>query len=454
MAPAHRFAIVGSGPSGLFAAEALKRALPACRIDVFERLPVPFGLVRYGVAPDHPKLKSTADVLAGIAALPGVSFFGNVELGRDIGIADLREAYDGVILACGAQGERTLDIPGADLGNCFGAQAFVGWYNGHPGFAALKPDLSCEDAVVFGNGNVALDICRVLALPVDTLARTDIAAHALDALADSRIRRIVLVGRRGPAQASFSPKELRELTGLKAVAVSVDRAVLALGPNCQAELSADPAVARNVHLLRGLSERDKCSARSSIEIRFLWSPTRVLGRGRCERLELSRNRLTGEPFAQRAEATGQTMRLDCGLLVSAIGFRGLPVPGVPFDPRTACVPNAGGQVIAPDGEAVAGLFVTGWYRRGPSGVIGTNRADAIEVVDTLLARLPAPRAHGDDLPRRMLGPETRYVTLTDWRRLDEIEQARGAAAGRPRDKLCTVQDMLAHLDGEGMPVSG
>lgn len=450
MEPVHRFAIVGSGPSGLFAAEALKQALPACRVDVFERLPVPFGLVRYGVAPDHPKLKSTADVLAGIAALPGVRFFGNVTIGRDVQVADLHAAYDAVILACGAQGERPLDIPGADLGNAFGARAFVGWYNGHPDFATLKPDLSCEEAVVFGHGNVALDICRILALPVDTLARTDIAAHALDALADSRISRIRLVGRRGPAQASFTPKELRELAGLDGIAVDVAPADLELGPTCSAELAAgsNPATGKNLELLRKLAERGPGKAGAAIEIRFLLSPNRVHGTRNCERLELVVNRLEGAPFAQRAEPTGDSIEFGCGLLVSAIGFRATAVPGVPFDPRQAIVPNQAGRVIGPDGAVMPGMFVTGWYRRGPSGVIGTNRADASEVVATLVDSLEPPKGGREALPDRLLAPGVRHVSLADWQRLDAIERERGHVTGRPRDKLCAVPEMLARLGDE------
>jgi ferredoxin--NADP+ reductase len=446
----HRFAIVGSGPSGLFAAEALKQALPTCRVDIFERLPVPFGLVRFGVAPDHPKLKSTADVLAGIVALPGVRFFGNVAIGHDVQVRDLHAAYDAVVLACGAQSERSLDIPGADLGNCFGARAFVGWYNGHPDFAALTPDLSCEEAVVFGHGNVALDICRILAQPVDKLAQTDIATHALDALAGSRIRRIRLVGRRGPAQMSFTPKELRELAGLDDIAVDVKPTELVLGPASSAELAANtnPATAKNLELLRKLAERDPHTTRATIEVRFLLSPDRVHGTRHCERLELVRNRLEGEAFAQQAVPTGEYLEFGCGLLVSAIGFRATPIPGVPFDPRQAIVPNRSGHVLDLDGSVMPGLFVTGWYRRGPSGVIGTNRADATEVVATLLASLAPPRGAGEALPDRLFDPGVRHVSLADWQRLDSIERERGQRSGRPRDKLCTVPEMLAQIEGE------
>lgn len=447
MASAHRFAIVGSGPSGLFAAEALKQAQPDCRVDVFERLPVPFGLVRFGVAPDHPKLKSTADVLAGIAALPGVRFVGNVAVGRDVQVRDLQMAYDAVILACGAQSERSLDIPGAALANSFGARAFVGWYNGHPDFAALAPDLSCEEAVVFGHGNVALDVCRILARPVDALAQTDIAAHALDALGKSRIRRIRLVGRRGPAQTSFTPKELRELATLEDIAVEVRPDALELGPACNAELAANsnPATAKNLSLLHKIAERPPGKARVTIEICFRLSPVQVHGTRSCERLELVRNRLEGEAFTQQAVPTGEHVDFGCGLLVSAIGFRATAMPGVPFDPRQARVPNRSGQVLGPDGSAMPGMFVTGWYRRGPSGVIGTNRADAIEVVETLLASLGPPKGAGDELPDSLLKRGLRQVSFADWEQLDAFERARGQLTGRPRDKLCTVPEMLAQL---------
>lgn len=447
---AARVAVIGSGPAAFYTAEALLKADPPCAVDLFERLPTPFGLVRYGVAPDHAKLKSVTAVFERIATLPGFRFFGHVEVGRAVTIDRLRGAYDAVVVATGASAEQRLDIPGIDLPGCHTATEFVGWYNGHPDHVDRAFDLSGRHAVVVGQGNVAVDVARILARPVDELRRTDIADRALSALADSRIADVQIIGRRGPAQARFTTRELRELGELPGVTARADPRELELDAESLAELEdkANEGPRRNLDVLRAFATRQDVAPRC-VGVRFLLTPVRVEGASRVERIVLQRNRLDGPPFAQRAVPVGEEIVLPCDLLMTSIGYRSAPIPGVPFDARTATIPNRGGRVLGADGVPIPGLYCAGWVKRGPSGVIGTNRACAVETVEAMLADRSAwPRATHRE-PAELIDASAMAgvmpISWSDWLKLDAIERARGSLQGRPRIKTVRIGDMLADL---------
>ena len=447
-------AVVGSGPSGFYAAEALLASGLDVEIDILERWPVPYGLLRFGVAPDHPKLKSVIAVFAQIAADAKVRFFGNVALGREVTATELGAAYHAVIVACGAGADRRLGIPGEDLPGVHAASDFVGWYNGSPEHAQLEPDLSQEVAVVVGQGNVAIDVCRILARPVDELRRTDIARHALEALAGSRVREIHLMGRRGPVQARFTPKELRELGALPGWQPVVERSALELGEACLRELSLPSAVhaARTLEILRGFAARPVERARR-IHFRFLQAPTAFEGESRVQRLVLEEQRLFGEPGAQSVAATGTTSQLDAGLVFRSIGYRGTPLPGLPFDKRAGVIPHVLGRVIGDAGRPLPGWYVTGWIKRGPTGVIGTNRADSLETVASLLQDLASnsarPSRPGRQALRALLeGPSHPVVDFAGWQAIERAEQLRGRAMDKPAEKFVRVDDMLAAARGD------
>ncbi len=454
-----RVAIVGAGPAGLYTAEALcKREGLAVSIDVFDRWPTPYGLVREGVAPDHQSIKGVIRVLERVLDDPRVRFFGNVEVGRDLTREDLHRHFDQVVFATGAQTDRRMEIPGEDLAGSWPATDFVRWYNGQPGCADLRFDLSVERAVVVGNGNVAVDVARILLTDPAVLARSDIADHALEALRASRVREVVMVGRRGPAQAKFTSVELKELGRLEGVDPVLDPAELELDADSAAE-GKDRRVARNLEILSELAARAPTGAPRRLVFRFLASPVELLGKdGRVRSVRLERNRLVkrpGGPIA--AEGTGERETLDAGLVLRSVGYRGVPLPGVPFDERRGVIPNRGGRVLAaPGGEIVAGEYVTGWIKRGPSGIIGTNKACGAETAAAMVEdagrlgeEIPArdPAALDDLLSRRAPA----HVTWEDWRRLDAEEVARGAAKDRPRVKVVRVEEMLRIMGKRGSP---
>lgn len=446
-----RVAIVGTGPGGFYAAQALFRADPAVRVDMLDRLPTPFGLVRGGVAPDHPKIKEASLVYETIAETPGFAFFGNVTVGRDVGVEELRETHHAVIFACGAEVDRALGIPGEDLPGSRTATEFVGWYNGHPDYRDRVFDLSCETAVIIGQGNVAADVARILATPVDDLKHTDIAEHALRALAESRLRDIHVVGRRGPAQAKFTTAELRELGEITECDPVVDGAALALNPESRAEVDdkRGKVAAKNFGLFEGFAARTASTGRRRLHFDFLESPAELVGKERLEGVVLVRNRLSGEPFAQAAEATGESRVLACGILFRSIGYRGLPIPGVPFDDRRGIFPHCDGRLVDGD-EILPGLYATGWIKRGPTGIIGTNKPDAVATVKGLLADMPGMasgrRVGGEGLERLLAERGARWVSYGDWRKIDAAEVARGKSRGKPREKFTTIEEMLAVLD--------
>jgi ferredoxin/flavodoxin---NADP+ reductase len=445
-----RIAIVGSGPSGFYATEALFRSQPVVLVDMFERLPSPFGLVRSGVAPDHPKLKQPIQVYQRIADTPQFRFFGNVTVGRDISVGELQACYHAVVFTCGAETDRKLGVAGEDLPGSHTATEFVGWYNGHPDYRDRAFDLSHETAVVIGQGNVAVDVCRILSKTVDELKHTDIAEHALEALAESKIRSIYMIGRRGPAQAKFTHTELRELGELAECDPVVDPGDLELNPASRTELEdrSNRVQIKSYEVLKAFASRPPPTRRRRCYIQFLKSPIELKGEVKLECVVLMRNRLEGEPSHQVASETGETEELACGVLFRSIGYRGVPIAGVPFDQRRGVFPNRDGRIV--EGErTVSGLYTAGWIKRGPTGIIGTNREDSVATVNALLADLPslegAAKPGAEGVMTILQGRSVRVVGYADWQQIDAAEVKRGAAVDKPREKFTRVQEMLAVL---------
>jgi len=428
-----RVAVVGSGPAGFYAAGALLSADPPAEVDMIERLPTPWGLVRLGVAPDHPKLKSVSRAFERIAEQPGFRFLGNVEFGRDIQHGDLVRLYDAVVYAVGAQTDRRLGIPGEDLAGSWAATEFVAWYNGHPDYQQLDFDLSVERAVVIGNGNVALDVARMLALTKEELAPTDATDESIAAIAHSTIGEIVVVGRRGPAQAAFTTPELQEMGELAGADAVVDAADLegAQPEGTNAE--------RNLAVLQNFAGREPEGKPRRVVFRFFHSPVAILGTERVEGIELVRNELDENA---RAMPTDERETLPCGLVFRSVGYRGVELSGVPFDERTGTIPNEGGRVEP-------GVYCAGWIKRGPTGVIGTNKKDATETVERLLedaaaGRLkPKPDASAAAVEALLAERGVDVVEYDGWMAIDEVERAAGEKAGRPRVKLSSWDALLA-----------
>jgi ferredoxin/flavodoxin---NADP+ reductase len=425
-----RVAIVGSGPAGFYAAGALLGGGDeSVEVDMIERLPTPWGLVRLGVAPDHPKLKTVSRAFERIAERPGFRFLGNVEAGRDLTHDDLTQLYDAVIYAVGAQTDRRLGIPGEDLAGSWAATEFVAWYNGHPDYQDLRFDLDVERAVVIGNGNVALDVARMLALTPEELAPTDTTDAAIAAIGSAAISEIVIVGRRGPAQASFTTPELNELGDLAGADVVVDAADLA------GAAPTDTNSTRNVEVLRAFAAREPGDKPKRVVLRFFASPVEILGDGKVEAVELVRNTLDAD---LRAVPTDERETLACGLVFRSVGYRGVELPGLPFDERSGTIPNEAGRVGP-------GVYCAGWIKRGPTGVIGTNKKDATETVELLLDDLrDEPRKGGtaEDVDAVLDARGVRRVVYSGWLSIDERERAAGEPQGRPRVKLVTWDELL------------
>jgi ferredoxin--NADP+ reductase len=428
-----RVAVVGSGPAGFYAAGALLSADPPVEVDMIERLPTPWGLVRLGVAPDHPKLKSVSRAFERIADQPGFRFLGNVELGRDLQHEDLVRLYDAVVYAVGAQTDRRLGIPGEDLPGSWPATDFVAWYNGHPDFQQLEFDLDVERAVVIGNGNVALDIARMLALTHEELAPTDATDASIAAIASSSIEEIVVIGRRGPAQAAFTAPELQEMGELAGADVIVDPADLE---------GADPKDTnseRNLALLHEFAAREPEGKPRRVVFRFFHSPVAFLGDDRVQGIELVSNELDEN---ERAVPVGEHETLACGLVFRSVGYHGVALPGVPFDERSGTIPNEGGRVEP-------GVYVSGWIKRGPTGVIGTNKKDATETVQLLLEDVaagllePRPDATTAAVDALLAERGAHVVEYDGWGAIDAAERAAGEKGGRPRVKFCSWEELLA-----------
>jgi ferredoxin--NADP+ reductase len=427
------FAIVGSGPAGFYTAEALEKAYgEAARIDILDRYPVPYGLIRFGVAPDHQSLKAVSKRYDKVAESAGVDFIGNVSVGRDVSVAELLDLYDGVILATGAPHDRKLGVPGEDLPGVIGSAEFVGWYNGHPDFADLDPPLNGTAAVVVGNGNVALDCARILAKTRHEFEGSDIVGHALDALDHSAVKTITILGRRGPHQIAMTPKELGELGQLEAAVPVVDPADF---PPAEADAPLEPGLRKSVTLLRGFVDLPQDKPKRMV-FDFFAKPVRVEGDGKVERVIVERTELDEKGGAR---GTGETYEVPASMVITAIGYSTSPIPDVPFE---------GGKFVNDTGRIAERLYAVGWARRGPSGTIGTNRPDGYEVAEQIAAAIPSgsgENREGADGLKRLL--ESRGIMPTDyddWRKIEETEVSR-ARPGSPREKFVRHEDWLKTL---------
>jgi len=447
-----RIAIIGSGPAGFYAAEALlKRADAAVDVDMFDRLPTPYGLVRGGVAPDHQKIKTVARVFASTAARPTFRFLGNVRLGQDLTVQDLRAHYHQIVYATGNEADRRLGIPGEGMTRCTPATVFVGWYNGHPDYRQARIDLSVDRVAVIGNGNVAVDAARMLLRTPAELEKTDVAEHALEVLRRNQVREVFILGRRGPAQAAFSPAELKELGQMEGVDPVVDAGELA---HCAGtEPSGNAEGNRNLQILQSFAIREARAHAKKLHFRFLVSPTEIIAdaAGGVAGLVLAKNRLETRPDGSvAARATGEAEVLEVGMVLPAVGYAGERIAGVPYDEKARVIANEDGRVVDPVSRAViANEYVVGWARTGPQGLIGEHKRASADVVAQMIAdgaqlsdrALPERDAIVSLLRERGVRP----VSFNDWKQLDEVEVARGTRRGAPRDKFVDVQAMLAIL---------
>ena len=459
-----RVAIVGSGPAGFYAAESLLKTEHAVEVDMFDRLPTPFGLVRAGVAPDHPKIKNVIRRYEKTAASEGFRFFGNVEVGRDVTVEELEQRYHAALYAYGTATDRQLGIPGEELPGSHAATEFVNWYNAHPDFADHEFDLSVKRAVVIGNGNVAADVTRMLVLPRVELDVTDTADHAIEALAESGIEEVVVLGRRGPAQAAFTNPEVRELGELTDADIVIDPSEVELDPASREYIESEdcePTHRRNVEIFTEFSQRPREGKPKRVVMRFCTSPIEIRGADRVESIVVGRNELyVDEGGSIRARDTGEREEIACGLVLRSIGYKGIGLDGLPFDARRGLIPNDAGRVTDPDsgGEQVHGHYAVGWIKRGPSGVIGTNKKDAQDTVDSLFEDLEAgsipdrplldsdtPAGEAEDVADIVSLLAERggdHVTYLGWQAIDQAEIEAGEPHGRPRIKFCRIEEML------------
>jgi ferredoxin--NADP+ reductase len=451
-----RVAIIGSGPSGFYAADALlKQQNLVVQVDMYDRLPTPYGLVRGGVAPDHPKIKTVSKVYDKTAANPNFRFYGYVDIGKDISHAELRAHYHQIVYAVGAQTDRRLGVPGEDLQGSHAATEFVGWYNAHPDFRDFTFDLSQTSAAVIGNGNVAMDVARILASSYEELYKTDIADYALEALKDSKVTDIYMLGRRGPAQAAFTNPELKEFGELEDADIVVRPEDIELDPLSRAavEQEHDATTLKNLATLEEYSKRPLRGKSKRIHMRFLVSPVELLGTESVEAIKLVKNELQASPDGSlRAKATDQFDTLPVGLVFRSIGYLGVALPDVPFDARGGVIPNEEGRVIDPATKRpILGDYVVGWIKRGPTGIIGTNRPDSVDTVNKMIEDVPTlpaldpANATPESVEQLVRSRQPEYVSYSDWQLLDKMEQENGAAQGRPRIKFSRIADMLEAL---------
>jgi len=443
-----RVAIVGSGPSGFYAADDLLKKDLNIKIDMFDKLPVPYGLVRYGVAPDHPKIKNVTKVFEKTASNPKFSFFGNVTVGKNISVFELNKFYDAVIFAYGAESDRHLGISGEDLVGSYTATEFVAWYNGHPDFQDHHFDFSHEVAVIVGNGNVAMDVARVLCKTADELKNTDINHHALGILAESKIKEVHVYGRRGPVQASFTAPEIKEMGELVDCYPVVNPQEMELNESSKKELE-EPANAgrkKNYEIMQSFLSMQPGHRKRKFVLHFDRSPVEILGKGRVQAARFELNRLTGEPNKQKVRGLGKFEEIDCGIFFRSVGYVGVPIKGLPFSANAGVVPNQAGRVM--DSEQIfTGWYVAGWIKRGAIGVIGTNKPDSEETVKSLLEDLdnlnPCEIPSSEEMVKFLKEREVRIVTFEDWKRIDAAEIERGVKLGKPRDKFVRVTGMLS-----------
>lgn len=453
-----RVAIIGSGPTGFYTTEHIfKQKELVAEIDMYDRLPTPYGLVRFGVAPDHQKIKTVTRAYERTAKNPRFRFYGNVEFGQDVTIEDLRRHYHQIVFCTGAQSDRKMGIPGEDLEGSHPATEFVAWYNGHPDYRDYHVDLSQEYAAVVGIGNVAMDVARILTRTPEELAQTDIADYALEALSKSKIEQVYILGRRGPAQAKFTNPEIKELGEMADADIVVLPEEAALDPLSQADLenSNDRGMMKNVEILQDYAGREPSGKSRKIHMRFLVSPVELFGNDQNQvvRMRLVKNELYAtEAGTLRPRATDQFEEIPAGLVFRSVGYRGLPLPDVPFFDKWGVILNQQGRVLNPDTQdPVTGQYTAGWIKRGPSGVIGTNKPDALETVNCMMDDLAAGAMLTPENPEVAAAEslvkerQPNYFTFADWLKLDEIEVANGEKLGRPRLKFTSIETMLAAL---------
>jgi ferredoxin--NADP+ reductase len=444
-------AVVGAGPAGFYAIEALLKGDAHVRVDIIERLPNPFGLVRSGVAPDHQSIKGVTRIYDKLMADPRVRLFGNVTVGTDITHDELLAHYDQIVYAVGAQSDRKMGIPGEELVGSAPATSFVGWYNGHPDYCDAQFNLDHERVVVIGNGNVAMDVTRILMAPIEELATTDMADHAIEALRQSQVRQVVMLGRRGPVQAAFTTPELKEFGELRGVDVYLDADDFVLDPVSEAQLANDKVATRNMDVMRQYLERAPEGLDRSIHMRFMWSPVQILGEnGHVTGVVVERNCLVDDGNGSvRAEGTGDRQTIACGMVLRSVGYRSVALAGVPFDDRRGLLPNIDGRMTdGPGGTVLPRIYVVGWAKRGPSGIIGTNKPDSVATVNSMKADweglhdLASIHRDGNAIETLIASRTPQVVDYAGWKVIDAHEIATGAPQERPRVKLTRVADML------------
>ncbi|MCW2984573.1 MAG: FAD-dependent pyridine nucleotide-disulfide oxidoreductase [Conexibacter sp.] len=449
-----RVAIIGAGPSGFYAAGQLLG--DGFEVDLYDALPTPFGLVRAGVAPDHPKIKTVTRAFEKIAAKDGFRYYGGVTLGQDVRPGDLEERYHAVLYSFGTATDNHLGIPGEELPGSHPATEFVAWYNGHPGCADHDYDLTAERVVVVGNGNVAIDVARMIVLAEEELTPTDTADHAITKFAGGAVQEVMLLGRRGPAQAAFTNPELLELGELAEADVIVHPEDMELDPASEAWLESEDAHTtnrKNVAIMRDYAQREPSGKGRRVVLEFLWSPVEILGTDRVEGLRVVRNRIEAGPLGSlKAVATDEEKVIPCGMVVRSIGYRGIPMDGIPFDERRGLIRNEGGRVLEDDGSVRTGVYAVGWIKRGPSGVIGTNKKDAADTVarireDVEAGLLAADKPSAEEVDAWVHSHFPDVIDWAGWRAIDEHETAAGEAQGRPRVKLVRLEHMAEIASG-------
>jgi ferredoxin--NADP+ reductase len=459
-----RVAIVGAGPAGAFAAACLLRARGDVEVDLFERLPTPWGLLRGGVAPDHQEIKRLEDTFDGQTLARGCRFLGNVDVGVDVSHSELTRHYTAVVYATGSQTDKSLGIPGEELPGSWAATEFVAWYNGHPDYRGLEFDLSGERAVVIGNGNVAADVTRMLTLSARELERTDVADHALEALRQSRVREVIVLGRRGPAQAAFTSAELRELGRLEGVDIGVRHDEVQLDPVSRRWLAEEGSFTarKNLELLREFAARPaRPELPRRIELRFLRSPAEIRGAGRVEAIDVRRNQLvrTEDGLLRAQTVEGEVETIRCGLVLRSVGYRAVPLPDVPFDERHFVFPNERGRVVTADGQPLPGVYAVGWIKRGPTGILGTNKRDAEETISCLAEDLKAgalpspPSPDREQLDALLADRKPDLINVEGWRAIDVHERDRGRSQRRPRVKFAAHEELLAAAQRQSPPAA-
>lgn len=450
-----RVAVIGAGPAGFYACEELLKSTdPVVHVDLFDRLPTPYGLVRYGVAPDHQKIKNVTAIFDKVADSPRFHYYGNVDVGGSLSVEELKRHYHAVMFTVGAQADRRLGVPGEDLAGSHPATSFVAWYNGHPDFRHCQFDLSCERAAVVGVGNVAVDVARILCSTPEELAKTDIADYALEALTRSKIREVMILGRRGPLQAAFTNPELKELGELEGSDFQVVPDEIELDAYSRAALEREPdkAVTKRLDILKNVATVQERTKPKLLKLRFLVSPLELLGdsAGRVRAMRIGKNRLTE---SLQAEATGEVEEVEMGLVFRSVGYKGSPLTGLPFDDKKGVIPNQAGRILDELGAPIVGLYTAGWIKRGPSGVIGTNKPCAKESAAHILTdlrdgKLPPPQ--DTDLGSVLTSKGVRHVGYAEWKTIDNHEKERGQALGRPRLKLTSVEEMISVLESASL----